>query len=487
MHDVMTSQTKTLEINPALWRRGQDWRYEDKDYIANRTGPGQYLAFGIVDEAFQTGFTMKTRGPSDAPPEPMDPSEPMDVEAETDEELPDGETSSPDKQKPIEMVHPRNDEIIQSDRYKDHLYVMKRAIGHARLFEWSVVFSMKTEGTPDKPSETVFAWGDTKNTNLYYEDDGVTENKIVFTPLKLNLGNLVHKKDSKGSYTFSTPEELAKCRVVRKRSMEFGQGLADIDPYLDTLFALACLYEMIGLWAIRTVGVPIFMADESLWDVEDTKSSGLKADIMDELLHYGVNSRFLFPKTIRGVETKFEVYSPTGTPAFNVALEALLSEISIGTGIPREKLLGNPTGMRASEVNQSNFWLALEKIQEANVQDFEWMYVQAWDVQGDFFLEINPFKVLDEFKQLELKNLQLDALGKAANVMDRYGITPKILFEWIGIDMVPDEKIIAEFQERRELLMNRTSQDQTSESTQQQPDGPENGPKGQDPILPTRH
>lgn len=473
----MSSNTEYYEVNPAVWRRGQPWTYNDKKYIIHRSGAGYFLSFGIVDDAFTTGFTMKQRASktvsqalsneqndSDIQPPKMDNSEETN-----DANSPDGEPSETNNNrssKQKDKEHPRNDEIIQSDDYNDNIYAVKQAIGHARTYEWSVLIVMFTEGKDEdgKPKKGLF-WGDSSNTKLYWEDDGITLHRVEYTPFKRDRST--PKKE--GPFVFTDKAEkdkdgdLSGVRVIANRSIRLGQFIADIDPYLDALFTLACIFEMIGLWSIRTIGVPILKADESLWDDEN---SGLKTEADDAMRNYGVNSRFVLPSKINGVETEFEIYAPTSNPNFEGAIKGIIAEISMGTGIPAEVLLGNPVGLRSSGENKLNYYRVLQKIQELMIEHFEWMYRQMYKLEDtdDFYLEINPFKVLDEMRQLEIKTSQVALLNQMKNIKDEFGLSPQAILDWIGIDIPVDEQIIAQFQKQREAFMNQPMQPMNNES-----------------------
>lgn len=459
----MEDTTVTHEVNPSVWRRGQKWSYKDKDYIIRRTGAGNYMAFGIVEEAFQTGFTMFSRAVDTAIDEPTDEAS-IDIDENVDDTSMnqsmniDEETEKPSIQKD-DVKHDRNNEIIQSDNYKDHIYGMVQAIGHSRTHQWSAAMHLKTED-----DVSVIVWGDKSNTKLFFEDDGVTENKVVFTPVKTLATTETAAKTI--NFVFSDTLEstedqkiipLAEVRIIRARSMQWGQGQAAIDPYLDALFALATLFEMVGIWSIRSVGVPMFGADESLWDAEQ---GTLKTDMLDSLRNWGINTKMLYPLTIRGSPTKIELYTPGDNPNFDVALKTILAEISIGTGIPGEKLVGNPVGLRSTEENQRNFFRAIGKIVSNHIQDFEWMYRRVWDIedQDDFYLVVDPYEEMDELKQLEVKAKQMEVLSKMAVFAEKFGISPKVSLEYLGIDIEIDENLIAEFQKRRDELINNTSE-----------------------------
>ena len=411
-------ESESVEINPSTWRRGQEYIYKDKNYIIRRTGAGMYLAFGIVEETFQTGFTMRMREIVGD----IDESESTNIDEEqhaTDESNEDtsintDEEMTTSSMKKDQNIHPRNEEIQQDDYYKDHMYGMTQAIGHARTFRWSAAMHLKTVAKGKQKSRSVIVWGDESNTKAYFEDDGVTLLRVEFTPQKKQI-DATELDATTLIYIFSDVKiegkvviPLKQVRIIRARSMDFGQGRSAIDPYLDALFALACLYEMVGIWAIRSVGVPIFTADESLWDPQ---SSALKTEIMAVMKNYGINSRMLFPAKIAGTESKFELYTPGDNPAFDTAHKVILSEVSIGTGIPQEKLLGNPVGLRSTEENQRNWGRAIGAIESTHNQDYEWMHMVVYDIEDDFYLEVNPYEELDEIKQLDVKAKQFKVLS----------------------------------------------------------------------------
>lgn len=400
----------------AQFRMWQDFTLAELYEIVNRSPLAYYLAFGIVEEAYQYGFMV------------------VDNEGEK---------------------HEKDREIQDSEYYDEDLQALTMAVGNARTYganniwfkEFQEKWTFLNYTTGDIPDHTSFT--------VEFDD----KFKIIKTELKMKVGSKAT------DYTITDNEELFL--FVNEKGPKF-RGRSELEAIFDNLFAETILMMQLILYIIRIgSGVHKLLVNESLFG-DNPQSKALFKNLKGQLDKMGLNTKLMFPKEIDGVETSYELYTGTGGSVnFKEAHTVLLTPIASKTGIPLEKLRGESTAFASTEVHQSQYFQQLVKIRTKFKDMHKWKISKRYDMELDSFgidYKINP--ELSEKEKTESNYNKLDALSKLdVNQLADFGISPERLMTFLDIDIEIDEALISKREVERQTMRDAfESEDETDDT-----------------------
>lgn len=432
----------TLDLKMGRLRAGQAPDLSTIEYVVESTAFGHYLCYGILQEATQNGITLYERNA-------------------------EGQKGD---------IHPRNEEITKGSAWETYMEELVRGEGQAFAYGWSVAALIggdppqsrednEDEETGNEEREfpllKIFGWQAGARAIINYPaglDEGAKE---LFEVDNVELT----MKISGQSQTFKrvvAKDELNKLYINQFHSHEHNRVIPPILPILRPLLELMSTSAQSGLWVRRVgSGIHLILVDESLLQTNKAGASGdtFPEEVEDWLDKLDQDSYFLAPAQVNGTPTQYQLYTGENGIDFGSAETVQMHRISVNTGVPTEKLKGEPTAFKSAEVHQTNFMIQLEAIQKSILKKVNWLLREVYGVT-DAIAEFNSYEELTKTEQMDLVLKQISALVQIAGVMDRFGITPQAAVELIGMEIELDESMITEFKSRQEALTSQLTNNQ---------------------------
>lgn len=358
-------------------------------------------------------------------------------------------------------IHPQYNEIVHGKEWDDYISKLIDFESYEYCYGWGVLALFERKGDM-LPLLEHFGWQAGSRANINFKEGDQLEGAELF-----EIDNIEVEKKIHGSSTHltATITNLDTVYVAMHHSNEFNRVIPPILPIVRTLYELMSNGSQAGLWVRRVgSGIHMVLVDASLLSSNSTNSDGdsFEQDVVDWLDKLDEDSYFIGPKEINGVETTYQLYTGESSIDFTSPETLQMTRVSAPTSIPESKLRGQPTAFKSAEVQQSNFMMRIEKIQKSFLKKLTWLLEQAYQLDN-FIAEIDTFEEMTSMEKVDLRQKQYSALQTIAPIMDRFGLTPQVIFADLEIDMEIDDTILQNFEQRREELNNQLTDGSTDD------------------------
>ena len=288
--------------------------------------------------------------------------------------------------------------------------------------------------------------------------------KDTTLPVKGKIDHIVHNVPQSTTWKIPDDVKLEQLReIITFRKESFNEGLPSIEPAWDLITSLYILISHLS-YAMSKYGGGLTKTKIPASVIEDgVEFSALQKAHSNFWSIYNSIIEISHIDGIEGKEITTEQVAVSGTFDWAMALDVLFTQLSIITSIPVAILKGiTPGQLEGAEVNQSDYFDALEDYQEGKKQDAQW------------FAEFICKKILGKQEEIDIgftvrRDQSKQIIEKLNTFQDLTGrkIKPKVVAQFLGLEI--DE---TQLEEKVEMTMmeDGINPEEQDEEGEEQPD-----------------
>lgn len=236
-------------------------------------------------------------------------------------------------------------------------------------------------------------------------------------------------------------EEDNFMELIIRRKDRVGEGLSELEPLWDVLFAIYMLVSHSAYFVARA-GAGLKKATLPETAFTDAGNSDVLSTLVSTMSSFGsAGDTILLPKQLGGVDIDFSIETVDTPMDFSRLLDMYLTVISAHTGIPMSALKGIVPGqLSGATVNEESYFDFQRDLQAKYVQYCKW-YVRQLnkfykfnEADEDFDILYRVRKVMSEAEELALDKVRLETVKQWKDL----GLTTIEAFKKAGIIDITD-------------------------------------------------